>query len=137
MIIAHQIPAGLPGGHLAFLSAQLLNGLAAGYVPLASMCRLPPLYQSGIRFAMEPGHGKGVEDFANPWTTLARGWGDCDDLILYRLVELLLSGERAHTRAEWLGNAVHVVLRRENGMREDVSALLGAPPSPDPSRRRK
>lgn len=127
MIIAHQLPAGLPGGHLAFFTAQVLNGMAAGYLPLSYLCPLPPLYKSGIRYAMEPNHGKGLEDFANPWTTLARGWGDCDDLILYRLLELLKQGERAHTRAEWLGNSVHVVIRRENGQREDPSALLGAP----------
>lgn len=127
MIIAHKIPERLPGGHLAFLTAQVLNGLAAGYLPLSHLCPLPPLYQSGVRYAMEPGHGKGIEDFANPWMTLQRGWGDCDDLILYRLLELLKAGERAHTRAEWLGNAVHVVIRRENGDREDPSALLGAP----------
>jgi hypothetical protein len=101
-------------------------------VPFAVLRPLPPLYQSGIRYEMEPGHGKGIEDFANPWTTLARQWGDCDDLIVYRLLELLLAGENAHTRAEWLGNAVHVVIRRGNGVEEDPSALLGAP---IPSRR--
>lgn len=127
MRIVHDVPEGIPGGHLAFLSAQLLNGLARGYVPLATLCPLAPLYKSGVRFAYEPNHGEGWEDFANPWTALLRGWGDCDDLILYRLVELLLAGERAHCRAEWNGNAVHVVIRRGNGEREDPSALLGAP----------
>lgn len=127
MHIVHTIPEGLPGGHLAYLTSQLLNGLAAGYLPLASMCRLPPLYASGVRYALEPNHGQGWEDFANPWTTLLRRKGDCDDLILYRLVELLLAGERAHCRAEWVGNAVHVVIRRANGEPEDPSVLLGAP----------
>jgi hypothetical protein len=132
MLIVHALPENLPGGHLAYLTSQILNGLAAGYCPLASLCPLPPLYLSGIRYALEPNHGQGWEDFANPWTTLSRGAGDCDDLILYRLVELLLQGEHAHCRAEWLGNAVHVVIRRGNGEREDPSALLGAP---DPNRR--
>lgn len=132
MIICHAIPEGMPGGFLAYLSSQLLNGLALGYLPLASLHPLPPLYTSGIRYALEPNHGQGWEDFANPWTTLNRGVGDCDDLILYRLVELMLAGEPAHCRAEWLGNAVHVVVRRGNGQREDPSALLGAP---DPNRR--
>lgn len=127
MIIAHPIPAGLPGGHLAFLVAQMLNGIAAGYVPLATLCPLPPLYQSGIRYATAPGHGSGVEDFANPWTVLARGTGDCNDLVLYRLVELNLHGEPARCRGEWLGNEVHVVIRRANGDYEDPSLLLGAP----------
>ena len=127
MIIAHPVPAGIPGGHLAWLTARVLDGLAQGYVPFATLHPLPPLYQSGIRYAMEPGHGRGIEDFSNPWITLARGWGDCDDLILYRLLELLLAGENAHTRAEWLGNAVHVVIRRAGGQEEDPSALLGAP----------
>ena len=129
MIIAHKIPAGLPGGHLAYLAARVLDGLAVGYMPLATLSPLPPLYQSGIRFALSPSHGTGIEDFGNPWTTLARG--NCNDLVLYRLVELLLAGQRVHTRAEWLGNAVHVVIRHSNGQEEDPSALLGAP---DPHR---
>ena len=133
MLIVHTIPENLPGGHLAYLTSQVLNGLALGYLPLASMHPLPPLYQSGIRYALEPNHGQGWEDFANPWTTLARGEGDCDDLILYRLVELNLAGEPAHCRAEWDGNEVHVVVRRANGEREDPSVILGAP-APIPRR---
>ena len=127
MHIVHTLPAGLPGGMLAYLTAQMLNGMAMGYLPLAALCPLPPLYQSGVRYALEPNHGQGWEDFANPWTTLARGFGDCDDLILYRLVELLLAGEHAHCRAEWADTAVHVVIRRANNDREDPSVLLGAP----------
>jgi hypothetical protein len=127
VIIAHKIPQGLPGGHLAFLTAKMLDGLAEGYLPLSYLCPLPPLYLSGIRYQFEPGHGKGIEDFANPWTTYARGWGDCDDLILYRLLELKKQGENAHTKGDWLGNAVHVVIRRGDGRTEDVSAMLGAP----------
>lgn len=135
MLIVHTTPEGLTGGFLAHLSAQMLNGLADGYVPLAAIAPLPPLYSSGIRYALEPNHGQGWEDFANPWQCLARGWGDCDDLILYRLVELRLAGERAHCAAEWAGNGVHVLVRRKDrkrqpdgtlGTREDPSINLGA-----------
>ena len=128
MLIVHTLPPGLPGGFLGFLAAQLLNGLADGYMPLATLCPLPPLYESGIRYALEPNHGSGWEDFSNPWQTLQRGWGDCDDLILYRLIELGLSGERARCRAEWVGNGVHVLIRRGDGITmEDPSLRLGAP----------
>lgn len=105
--------------------------MAAGYVPFATLNPLPPLYQSGVRFSLSPSHGSGLEDFANPWTTLARGKGDCNDLVLYRLVELMLARQKAHTRGEWLGNAVHVTIRHGNGQEEDPSILLGAP---DPRR---
>jgi len=136
VLIVHTVPDGLGGGLLAYLSAQCLNGLADGYLPLAAVCPLPPLYQSGIRYQLEPNHGKGWEDFSNPWQTLSRGWGDCDDLILYRLTELRLKGERAHCSAEWIGNGVHVLVRRRDGKRqkdgtigtrEDPSVMLGAP----------
>jgi len=112
------------------LVARALDGLAQGYLPFAALHPLPPLYQSGIRFAIAPSHGSGVEDFGNPWRTLARRSGGCNDLVLYRLLELLLAREPAHTRAEWLGNAVHVVIRRADGTEEDPSALLGAPIPP-------
>jgi hypothetical protein len=127
LVICHTLPRGLPPGFLAYISAQVLNGLISAYLPLYALCPLPPLYGSGMRYALEPNHGKGWEDFANPWTARQRGWGDCDDLILWRGLELNAQGEHATVNAEWLGNNVHVRIRRPNGLIEDPSILLGAP----------
>lgn len=79
---------------------------------MARIWRLPPLYRSGIRFAPEPGHGSGNEDFALPKTTYDRRVGDCDDLVIYRLWELLAQGEAATCAVIFLDNANHVRVRR-------------------------
>jgi hypothetical protein len=53
---------------------------------------LPKLYRSGVKFAPEPNAGE-YEDFADCLSVLRRRWGDCDDLVAYRVAELRESGE--------------------------------------------
>lgn len=114
------------GGQVAYFSKCAIEGFAYGSVPMAGIWRLPPLYTSGIRYKPEPDHGSGNEDFSLPNVTFARKWGDCDDLVIYRLWELICQGEKASCRAVWQDNAVHVLVRRANGTLEDPSILLGA-----------
>jgi hypothetical protein len=116
---------------------------------------LPPLYQAGVVFQYEQDHGSGEEEFATPPDVYARGWGDCDDLVVYRLAELL-ADELQHQRffsapeerqrtilrklaagvalqrlpsivAKWQGESLHVLIRLPNGQTEDPSIILGAP----------
>lgn len=63
---------------------------------------LPKLYRSGVRFAPEPNQGK-WEDFADCLTVLKNRWGDCDDLVAYRVAELRESGEdpKASIKVYW------------------------------------
>lgn len=98
---------------------------------------LPPLYESGIKFRHEPA-GQTFEEWADPLTVLARGYGDCDDLIIYRLAELLAVGERATVqvmrelaekgpgdpRAARGTGRYHVAVRRADGTEEDPSKVL-------------
>lgn len=116
-------------GFVAYLVKCTIEGLARGYAPLFAHWHLPGLYESGVRFALEPAHGTGFEDFALPHDTLARGAGDCDDLVIYRLSQLYAAGENgAACHAQWLPtNEIHVLVRRANGDLEDPSILLGAP----------
>lgn len=59
---------------------------------------IPLLYTTEIRYQSEPWAGQGLEEFADPWTVLERGWGDCDDLVIYRGAELLVRGFPCHPR---------------------------------------
>ena len=128
-------------GELAWLVKSAIEGFARGAAPSFRRMRLPPLYQSGIVFAYEPNHGSGDEDFALPEMTLARGCGDCDDLIIYRLCELwapsikfdrfgnpcALDTSPASCSCEWVGENMHVQVRHRSGKLEDCAVLLGAP----------
>jgi len=87
---------------------------------------LPLLYESGIRYQPEPWAGQGTEEWANPYDVYERGWGDCDDLVLYRVAELIAKGEPATVQTMWKRGTKrhHVRVRRANGRVEDPSLIL-------------
>lgn len=91
---------------------------------------VPSIYESGIRYEEEPA-GQPYEDFAAIPVVLARGWGDCDDLVSWRISELRNAGENAKVRLKWEYDPVrgarmyHVLVRRANGQVEDPSKRLG------------
>lgn len=113
-----------PTGFTAEFVRRQIDGAARGFLPWYALHPLPPLYSSGVRYRTEPQHGSGVDEFANPWLTLARGWGDCDDLVQYLLVEYLAQGIRAACGAEWRGSGVHVWVRLPGGAIQDPSLDL-------------
>ncbi len=128
MKIATVLGPEFTGGQVANFSKFAIEGFALGSVPMAGVWRLPALYRSGIRFQKEPDHGSGNEDFALPNVTYARKWGDCDDLVIYRIWELRCQGIPATCHAIWQDNAVHVLVRLPDRRLEDPSIILGARP---------
>jgi hypothetical protein len=91
---------------------------------------VPALYESGVRYEEEP-VGQPYEDFSAIPVVLARGWGDCDDVVSWRIAELRNAGENAKVRLKWQYDAArgarmyHVLVRRANGQVEDPSLRLG------------
>ncbi len=82
--------------------------------------QVPPLYQSGVRYANEPAEWN-FEDFAIIPAILERGWGDCDDLAPWRVAELRQQGEKAKIRIQWKtvsggSKLYHIVVRRGPGV---------------------
>lgn len=123
MLIQTRTPGWNPRSE-AWMVKSILEGLARAARPF--MRGLPPLYGGSIRFAREPNHGR-FEEFALPWDTAKRGWGDCDDLIIYRLAELEAAGKKGSVACKWFGTEFHVQIRLPNGKIEDPSVRLGAP----------
>jgi hypothetical protein len=92
-----------------------------------------------VRFGPEPWQGK-LEEFAPAIKVLARGWADCDDLVAYRVAELIVFGDRLagtppeHASVRVYGRdgrgvrrgrvMMHAQVRRANGLIEDPSRLL-------------
>lgn len=111
---------------LAWYVKSLIEGNAYGCAHAFASWNLPALYRSGVAFRLEPEHGSGNEWFDLPLTVYRRGWGDCDDLCIWRICELVARGERATCKANFRHNALHVQVRREDGRVEDPSVLLGA-----------
>lgn len=61
---------------------------------------VPPLYSAGVVYQEEPA-GQGFEEFATIPQVIGRGWGDCDDLVPWRVAELREAGEPAKVRLLW------------------------------------
>jgi len=131
-----RFPQAFTPGQAAWFCARTIEGMARGCVPALRSWNLPPLHRSGVRYQPEPTYGQGFEEFALPFETRARGFGDCDDLVMWRLAELMLSGEDAGCRCEWNGPRMHVLVRRSSrpfiwlppsdGREEDPSISFGA-----------
>jgi hypothetical protein len=113
------------GRALALTVRSLLQAQAEGVAREIRAGRsLPPLYSTRIRYRPEPNRGSGVEYFDGPWTCLARGWADCDDLVCYRVGELLAAGEPASVICMWRWPRLHVAVRRADQRAEDPAKIL-------------
>jgi len=104
---------------------------------------IPPLYASGVRYREDPA---GEENWRDCYGVLALGFGDCDNLVIWRVAELNEAGIAAEpvikwqhlTReqsiavgypAEWVSEEglwiVHCSVQMPDGTIEDVSKNLG------------
>lgn len=100
--------------------------------------KLPSLYDTRakvaphVRFRNEPWAGK-FENIASALVVLKRGWGDCDDLVAYRIGELRAKGIdatakvyiREHRLQNRIVNLYHVEVRLPDGSVEDPARYLG------------
>lgn len=91
----------------------------------------PPLYESGVRYAVEP---TGYELWDPYALLLARGAGDCDDLACARAAELRERHGEWNARADCYPSSIkngrrtwHAIVVRADGTVEDPSARLGMP----------
>mgnify|MGYP000875808724 CR=1 FL=1 len=87
---------------------------------------VPPLYESGVRYQVEP---KGKEDWQDIPTCLKLGVGDCEDLACWRCAELIVRG-RVDAKPTFLwkkipgGTLYHIQVLTAQGI-EDPSRVLG------------
>lgn len=90
---------------------------------------LPPLYQSGVRYASQDPKACALR---NPKSVFERKSGDCKQLVLWRIAELREHGVNATPRIIWLAQkdelVAHAQVRLPDGSIEDPSYNLGMPP---------
>lgn len=83
---------------------------------------LPALYRSGVRYRREP---RGSERWLLPREVRARGFGDCEDLALWRAAELRNAGVPARVKVIAVRPGLfHAVVQTPAGI-EDPSKRLG------------
>jgi hypothetical protein len=102
----------------------LMDALICIWGRYLSRHQFPKLYSCRIRYQQEPNAGQ-YEVWKSPAQTFEDGWGDCDDLVLWRAAELVAAGERAScqtiARRNAAGVRMHVRVRRQSGKEEDPS----------------
>lgn len=94
---------------------------------LESNPKTPLIYQSGVRYRFEPGEPDPWQDIPS---TLAKGWGDCEDLACWRVAELRHKAKidarpMLRWRKEGERNIYHALVRLPDGRTEDPSVALG------------
>lgn len=112
--------------HAAFACVSSIEAVVG--FGMAEIGSLPPLYQSGVRYEVDP---PGPQRILRPRQVFEKRTADCKSLIVYRLCELRAKcGERiAVPRIEWVrtgrGFRAHAVIRRADGSIECPSTILG------------
>jgi hypothetical protein len=104
-------------------SKKLRDALMAGAV-LYSQESLPGLMSSGVEY-----RSKTVEGLTHPDEVFQRGFGDIDDLCVWRCAELMRAGEKASIRIEWRpaksgGTMFSCLVRRADNSLENLDYLL-------------
>jgi hypothetical protein len=116
------------GRALALAAKAILDVTADVYAAELRNRPLPPLYTTNVQYRPEPNSGTGVEEWAAPWTVYERGWGDCDDLVLWRVAEIRAHGGWATVQVARQVNPdtgkFHIRVRHLDGREEDPSILL-------------
>lgn len=129
MLVSIELGDALAPYERAWFIKCSIEGFALGCLPAFRRWRLPPLYNSGVRFQLPPEHGSGVELMRLPLYTYRDGWGDCDRLLIWWLCENWTNNRPARCSTIFLGGSMHVLGRRswdESGPLEDPSQILGA-----------
>jgi hypothetical protein len=111
-------------------AAKLLCAQAELLAPTAARDikanKVPPLYKSGVKYHRQNPRACA---FRLPSDVRSRKHGDCKQLVLWRLGELLNAGEKATARVLWINNKTglqaHILIRRADGNLEDPSVALG------------
>ena len=103
---------------------DVLHAANVGWIKAGN--RVPPVYQSGLRYKEEQ---LGKDEWQDIPRTLQLGNGDCEDLASYRVSELRAGGEAAEHTVEHRRSPTlvlyHIRVKRQNGDIEDPSCALG------------
>jgi hypothetical protein len=129
MRVIADIPSDGASGELVMGAARAIELVVGINLLIMKRLRVPSLYTTDVVYRLEP---PGPEEIANCLQVLGKAprvnnipgpWGDCDDLVAYRVAELRFRGEKAVPRIVWRKDThlYHAQVRRGDGSIEDPS----------------
>lgn len=133
MFVLCKLPS--PNKDLSHAMQWVIMALAEAWAEALQEKPLPKLYSTKTKYRPEP-LGALCEEWVDPYTTHKRGYGDCDDLVIWRLAEIL--NEKGYKPSDGARNApawpaiarvrgtgrYHVVIRHRDGSLEDPAATM-------------
>lgn len=132
MFVVTKLPG--EGVDLSVSLSFIILGLAEAWSLELRRNPLPSFYSFKPRYEPEPGDSL-AEEWCDPYTVYERGFGDCDDLVIWRLAEIFVENNydprngRKNVPA-WPaiyahddGVRYHVAIHHRNGKKEDPALL--------------
>lgn len=78
------------GTDLSVSLSFIILGLAEAWSLELARNPLPPFYGCKIKYVPEPADSE-AEEWVDPYTCHERGYGDCDDMVIWRLAEIFVN----------------------------------------------
>lgn len=119
----------LPGNDsdLSHSIQAMIQTVAKSWAIALAKNPLPPFYECNIRYRPEP-LKNAAEEWVDPYTVFTRKYGDCDDLVIWRLAEIFNKsgvGSAWPAVAREIGTGkYHVFIRHRNGSFEDPAKAM-------------
>lgn len=85
MFVVTKLPGS--GTDLSVSLSFIILGLAEAWSLELRRNPIPDFYSCDIRYQPEPGDSL-AEEWVDPYTCYERGYGDCDDMVIWRLAEI-------------------------------------------------
>lgn len=117
------LQADLPLTEFLEFQRRMVENLAEWNMAILHRYHVPPLYRSGVKYRLEKASER-YRDIIRVWGS---GYGDCEDLVAWRLAELWNSGQPASpivTVTVTNPDVSHVAIDLGNGRVEDPSLYL-------------
>lgn len=106
---------------------SMIYSLAKSWAVALANNPLPPFYECNIRYKPEP-EASLAEEWTDPYTTFTRKYGDCDDMVIWRLAEIINDsgvGSAWPSVAREIGTGkYHVLIAKNNGTYEDPARIM-------------
>lgn len=101
---------------------MIILGLAEAWS--LELCRnpLPPYKSCGIRYVPEPANSE-AEEWVDPYTCRKRGYGDCDDMVIWRLAEILKNAKYDPRKGRKNIPAWPAIYAHDDGVRYHVAIM--------------
>lgn len=112
---------------------MIILGLAEAWSLELRREPLPSFTSCGIRYQPEPADSE-AEEWVDPYTCKERGYGDCDDLVIWRLAEIFVNAGYDPRNGRKNIPAWPAIYAHDDGLRYHVAIMHKSGKIEDPAK---